>query len=167
MDRVKFGRALGYGARHAAKAIKNAAEAASAPDPVSVRKPVSNPVQTSAPRPATTVGTKAASAAAAFQQARSVMSDVNTQRAKVNAAAKKSVLVPVKQFSSAVFLQVMGTIFGLFALVMAQAVWRQHEAFHPPYGASPALNLYMTAAMFALFAWFCVSSFVRANRVGK
>ena len=151
MDKVRFGRALGYGARHAVKAAMNAAEAAAAPDPVrsTARPAATQPAQVhSIPRTAP----KPASSAARTAQVKQ---------------AGHSFLSPIKQFSSTVFHKVLGTVFALFELVMGQAVWRMHAAFYGPHNTPEAHRLFLTTVMLALFTWFTISSFVRASRAGK
>ncbi len=147
MDRVKFGRALGYGARHAAKTLAQAAEAASAPNPagkaqvVSPRRP-SEPRATAAPR---------------------WTADPQTVRA-AGRQAKSSLVTPVVRFSSVVWLQVTGVFFALIAFIMGAAAWRTRAALHAASGSHEAAKLYACVAVCAVFTYFTVSSFVRAAR---
>ncbi len=78
--------------------------------------------------------------------------------------AGKSALAPVAKFSSVLWLEVTGTFFGLVALVMGQAVWKQRANFHLAPSAHEAQKVYAYLAIFLVFVYFAVSSFVRASR---
>jgi len=145
MDRVRFGRALGYGARHAAKTLAQAADAASAPNP-------SRPPQ----QAATPSGTKATDATRRIP-------DAQTVRAAGN-QAKESLVTPVVRFSSVVWLQVTGVFFALMAFTMGAAAWRARAGMHAATNPYSALKVYGYIAFCALFSYFTVSSFVRAAR---
>ena len=73
-------------------------------------------------------------------------------------------LTPVKRFSSVLWLEVTGTFFALFALFLGQGVWRLHNSFKASPTSSEAHKAYFYLAMFLVFAYFSISSFVRANR---
>jgi hypothetical protein len=159
MDKVRLGRAIGYGTRHAAKAVLQAVDAASAPSPTAsapsraTRGP--NPVSSSAARPATTVPVverlaQAQRAAGATQQQARTLG--------------RSVWSPLARFSGVLWLQVTGTIYTLIALILGQAVWMRRAALHLPPSVHAAQQAYLLSAAFALFAYFAVSSFVRAAR---
>ena len=135
MDKVRFGRALGYGARHAAKTLVQAVDAATTPGTASAARPASSP------RPAS-----------------------STRVTQVRSAARvagKSALEPVRKFSSVLWLEVTGSFFALVALTLGQALWKRHGLWRAP---GETAKLALIAAMFALFAYFAVSSFVRARR---
>jgi hypothetical protein len=159
MDKVRLGRAIGYGTRHAAKAVLQAVDAASAPGPAAsapsqaTRGP--NPVSSSAARPATTVPVVERLA----QAQRTV--GVSTQQART---LGRSVWSPVARFSGVLWLQVTGTIYTLIALILGQAVWMRRAALHLPPSVHAAQQAYLLSAAFTLFAYFAVSSFVRAAR---
>lgn len=135
MDRVRFGRALGYGARHAAKSLAQAVDAATTPSPQ-------------------TAGAEKAS------QARPTVAHV-TQQAR---RAGKSAWAPVARFSSVLWLQVTGTFFALIALVLGQALWVRRAVFGRGVGSHEAQKLCGLAIVFLLFAYFAVSNFMRAAR---
>ena len=141
MDRVKFGRALGYGARHAAKTLAQAAEAASAPNPASDTRPTSTP----------------------SQAATRCIPDVQTVRT-AGKQAKSSLVAPVVRFSSVVWLQVTGVFFGLVAFTMGMAAWRARAGFHAAANSTEAMKVCAYVAVCALFTYFTVSSFLRAAR---
>lgn len=146
MDRVKFGRALGYGARHAAKTLVQAAEAASAPSPAVKAKPATS--RPAAPQPA---------------PRSSRIPDGQTVRA-AGRQAGSSLVSPIVRFSSVIWLQVTGVFFALLAFTMGAAAWRARTAFHATAGSHGAVKLYGYLAFCALFTYFTVSSFVRAAR---
>lgn len=146
MDRVKFGRALGYGARHAVKTLVQAAEAASAPNPT--RDP-----QSSASRQVSTVSPDATRR---IPDAQSIKT--------AGKQARSSIVTPVVRFSSVVWLQVTGVFFGLVAFTMGMATWRARAGFHAAVNSTEAMKVYAYVAVCALFTYFTVSSFVRAAR---
>ena len=146
MDRVRFGRALGMGVRHAAKSLMSvmrAAEAAAAPSP---NKP-------------------AATRPAAVRPAPSPRQAPNPGVVKTQARTLgRSVWAPFARFSSVLWLEVTGTFFAIFALTAGLQVWKWRAAVRLSPATLDARRLYVYFAVFALFAYFTVSSFVRANR---
>src|ERR1700722_1133724 len=137
MDRVRFGRALGYGARHAAKTLMKAADAAATPSP-------------------THPGTSREPAARVDRVAEKV---VQTQR---TVAATKQHAGRLARFSSVVWLQVTGLLFALIAMFLAQGAWKERAAWRLPLGSHAATKFWLLALAFAAFAYFSVSNFVRA-----
>jgi hypothetical protein len=77
---------------------------------------------------------------------------------------KRSVWSPFAKFSTVLWLEVTGVFFLLFALITGEQVWKWHAAVRLPPTAPAAQRLYLYAALFALFGYFTVSSFVRARR---
>lgn len=150
MDRVKFGRALGYGARHAAKTLTQAVDAASAPNPSAQAAAKPQPPQ---PRP---VAVRAQPVPGRIPDAQAVKA--------ASRRAKSSLVTPVVRFSSVVWLQVSGVFFALVALIMGNAAWRARTGLHAAPSSHAAVTLYACVAVSALFAYFAVSSFVRAAR---
>jgi len=142
MDKVRFGRALGYGARHTAKAIYKAVDAARAPD------------STAQPRPAAQVERPQAASVRPSPQ-------VAAKQAK---ALGRSVWKPLAQFSGVLWLQVTGSIYAVIALAMAQAIWLRRADLHLSAHTAAAQRAYLLSAICLLFAYFAVSSFVRAHR---
>ena len=148
MDKVRFGRALGYGARHAAKTLMKAADAATTPGttrPVAVRVP-------------------AATGATTDRVAEKVARTQRTVATTKKHAGKlgRSVWTPVARFSSVVWLQVAGLFFGLIAMFLAQGAWKERAAWRLPVGSHEATKFWVLAVAFAAFAYFSVSNFVRA-----
>lgn len=149
MDRVRFGRALGGGAREAAKALVKAAEAASAPNPGESRAGVP-------------VGRVAGEAAAR-----------GVEQAKASAAGVKrggkrfgeAVWGPLMKQSGVLWLEFTGVFFGLFAATAGVGVWKNRVDL---LGSGAARErVWFAVAMLVVFGYFTVSSFVRARRRGR
>jgi hypothetical protein len=141
MDKVKLGRALGYGARHAAKTMAQTLDAATSPDP-RVRKP----------------------AAETVAQVVNVAQQVHRAKQEAKKQAKSAVMAPVRKFSSVVWLQVTGCFFALFAVTMAGAIIRHHTDFAQGWQTVAGRNLYFYVAALVIFGYFSISNFVRAKR---
>ncbi len=168
MDRVKFGRALGYGARHAARTLVQAADAAAAPGP---QKHAPNP-RKAAPSPQKTSPNPCANAASARQHEQAVQTaaarpaiipDAITLRA-AGRQARSSLVAPVVRFSSVISLQVSGVFFALIAFTMGAATWRARAGLHAAANSHAAIKLWAYLAVCGLFTYFTLSSFVRAAR---
>ena len=155
MDRVRFGRALGTGARAAAKSLLSAAEAAAAPSPSA---PATAPRSASRPAPRPAEKTPERPIANRVQVPAPKL--VKDQARNL----KRSVWSPFAKFSSVLWLEVTGLFFALFALVTGEQVWKWHAAVRLPPTAPPAQRLYLYVVLFALFGYFTVSSFIRARR---
>jgi len=134
MDRVRFGRALGVGARQAVKSLTEAVDAATSAAPQTKRVPVAERVQ------------------AVRRQA------VTQQVKRVGGSAWK----PLKKFSSVLWLQVTGTFFAVIAAYLSQGLWAHRGEFKPGSGEGRMYGLHLAA--FVVFAYFAVSNFVRAWR---
>lgn len=147
MDRVRFGRALGYGARHAAKTLLQAADAATTPGPT--RESAAQVRQPAAPIDRV---------AAKVAQTQRTVATTKQHAGKLG----RSVWTPVARFSSVVWLQVTGLFFGLIAMFLAQGAWKERAAVHLPLGSHAAEKFYVLAVAFAAFSYFAVSNFVRA-----
>jgi hypothetical protein len=156
MDRVRFGRALGVGARQAAKSLMSAAEAAAAPDPGRRPEPAVRPPEASRFSAGTTEPRATAVPVKPRIDPRVVAAQAQT--------LKKSVWSPFAKFSRILWLEVTGTFFAIFALIAGIQVWKLRAAVLLSPGAPDARRLYVYFAVFAVFAYFTVSNFVRANR---
>ena len=161
MDRVKLGRALGYGTKHAAKTLAAVAEAAIAPSartnsaPTNQEQPTHEPVQAAA-----SSAVRSTPRVAVPSPARRTLPSVAQVR-----GAGRSVWGPLATFSGALWLRVTGLFFGLIALAMASGAWRVRGAVQAAGPTSrEGWHLYLFVGFAALFAYFAVSSFVRASR---
>ena len=158
MDRVRFGRALGFGARQAVKTLVTAVDAATAPNP-SDKNTGANSGQPASMRRATDVPPRAAQTAArTVEQAREVQSGLKRGGKRFGEA----VWGPFVRLSGVLWLEVSGFFFGLFALFFLGAVIRLRGQWHA--GSAEREQLVGAAAMLVLFGYFCVSNFVRARR---
>ncbi len=174
MDRVRFGRALGAGAREAARALVKAADAAAAPNPnaSSPVRPAADPAQ-----PATRMAQpeihspgrseENSGARAARQIIRARRSAATTTRGVREGSSRfgKAVWGPFVKLSGVLWLEMTGVFFGLFALTAGVGVWRSRGELHA--GGAAQHRFWFAIAMLALFGYFSVSSFLRARRRGR
>ena len=86
------------------------------------------------------------------------MDDVKQQARGVG----RSVLAPIRTFSSVIWLQVTGTFFAVFAAFMGEGVWKLRANFKAPVSSPEAHKVYFHLIVFLGFAYFTVSNFVRA-----
>ncbi|MEO8869279.1 MAG: hypothetical protein ABI357_00460 [Granulicella sp.] len=165
MDRVRFGRALGMGARYAAKTLVTAADAAVAPNPTGKRAAASEPSAGAASQPASTAGrtdtTLGQKAARTTAQVRKTKENLSRGGKRFGEAAWG----PVVKLSGVLWLEVTGVFFGIFVLVAVINTWKLLVKQH-----SLGLNLlenrylFFSIVMAVVFGYFCISSFVRASR---
>jgi hypothetical protein len=67
--------------------------------------------------------------------------------------------------SGVLWLELTGVFFGIFAVFAASGAWRIRAALYETAGNHDAhVRFLITAAMALIFGYFCVSSFVKANR---
>jgi hypothetical protein len=72
---------------------------------------------------------------------------------------------PFVKLSGALWLELTGVFFGIFAVSAGGNAWRMRSALHGTAENHDAhVRLLIAAAMTAVFGYFCVSSFVKANR---
>jgi len=154
MDSVRFGRALGKGARAAAQGLYEAVDAAAAPNP--------NPASPAPPKPA---GEPLRTAADAIAQGTAAYA---TQKKAVTREAGrlgKSFLAPFARAGRALWLEVTGTFFALFAAIFFSYMWKYRAAIRLDATNADAHHHFLTSAgAAALFGYFAVTSFVRARR---
>lgn len=161
MDSVRFGRALGVGARAAAKTLVTAMDAAASPNPSAK---------------ATGASAAGAKSAAGLGSRSSVVVEQVTRAAEqvkqtsegLNRGGKqfgRSVWSPFIRLSGVLWLEFTGVFFGIFAVFAANGAWKMRANWHETAGNHDAhIRFLMTAGMAAVFAYFCVSSFIRAKR---
>jgi hypothetical protein len=153
VDKVKFGRALGYGARHAMKSLASAADAVTSPDP-NPRRPGST-----SPNAA-----RITQVTEGLRQVSAAKREVKTQ---AMTHAKRSLWAPLKSFSSVVWLQVTGTFFAIFALTMGSAVVAHRDYFALSMTSENGRKIYFYLLAFVVFGYFTLSNFIRASRRQK
>ncbi|MBS1821880.1 MAG: hypothetical protein JST61_07885 [Acidobacteria bacterium] len=155
---MRFGRALGFGARAAAKTLATAVDAATSPNPstkpAAAPQPASRPVQT-------------ARVNVAEQVARAA-SQVKQTSENLNRGGKqfgRSVWGPFVRLSGVLWLEFTGVFFGIFALFAANGAWKLREHLHQTALNHDGHTRFVTdIAMAVVFTYFCVSSFLRAKR---
>jgi hypothetical protein len=172
MDTVRFGRALGYGARAAVKTLVTAVDAAAAQNPSAKATgagttPPGRSAYASAAKsqgatpPATPIRKAAVATAKTVGQARQVKQGVKRGSRRFGEA----VWGPFVRLSGVLWLEVSGVFFGIFALLALGYVWKLRGAWRSGAANDASHRSLLGAAlMLVLFGYFCVSSFVRARR---
>jgi hypothetical protein len=163
MDAVRFGRALGFGARQAVKTLTTAVDAATAPNPSPAK-------ESRATKSGGGVGQAAARPAvkAAAQTAARTIVGVRSAQQGLRREGKRfgeAVWGPFVRLSGVVWLEVSGVFFGIFALFAGLAVWRLRGAWRLTATNAGAHRSFEGAVLIlAVFGYFCASSFVRARQ---
>jgi len=174
MDSVRFGRALGLGARHAVKTLVTAANAATAENPSAKParpNPANNAAKPSNRAAARTSRPQAAAKAAARTMTQKATSTAAQAREVKRGVARggrrfgESVWGPFVRLSGVLWLEVTGVFFGIFALFAVGTVWKLRAAWHStPANATDHNRLLGAAAMAIVFGYFCISGFIKAHR---
>jgi len=174
MDAVRFGRALGIGARQAVKTVASAVDAATAENPSGQAVAPPNTGQTGAApgRTKATRGTvEAAPQRTTAKAAHTVAQGIGRSR-QVSKGLKtgtrrfgEAVWGPFVRLSGVLWLEVVGVFFGIFAVFAFGHLWRLRGEWHAAM-RSPAEHQGLLGAlvMVVLFGYFCVTSFVRARQ---
>jgi hypothetical protein len=166
MDSVRFGRALGIGARVAAKTLVTAVDAATSPNPSAAEKAKQG--TEAAPAAASPSATGKAESSRVRQQAAKTTAQVRQTSAGLKEGSKRfreSVGGPLARLSGALWLELTGVFFGIFAVFAAGGAWKLRGTLQGTGANHDAHGRFLAAVlMAAVFAYFCVSSFVKANR---
>jgi hypothetical protein len=169
MDSVRFGRALGVGARAAAKTLVTAVDAATSPNPSADVK--AKQAAEAGGSASTTSGKVAASRVRLGQQAARTTAQVRQTRQGLKEGSRRfgqAAWGPVVKLSGVLWLELTGVFFGIFAVFAGSAAWKGRTALRETAGNHDAhVRLLISVTMAALFGYFCVSSFVKANRRGR
>jgi hypothetical protein len=171
MDSVRFGRVLGIGARLAAKTMVSAVEAATAPNPSAAAKAKGS---VDAASGSAASASKAASGPGGVPRVRVAQRAARTT-AQVRQTGRglkegsrrfgEAVWGPFVKLSGALWLELTGVFFGIFAVFAGGNAWKMRGALHERAANHDAhAHLLISVAMAVVFAYFCVSSFVKANR---
>lgn len=165
MDSVRFGRALGIGARAAARTVVTAVDAATAPSPAAS-------VGAKATGEGPAADTKAGAAGVRMgQQAARTTSQVRQTGKGLKQGTKRfgeAVWGPFVKLSGVLWLELTGVFFGIFAVFAIGGVWKMRGEWRQTAGNYDVrMRLIGAAAMAVVFGYFCVSSFVKANRRGR
>ncbi len=160
MDALRFGRVLGVGARQAVKTVTAAVDAATAENPSARNERAGANSVGSVERPQAR-GNAAHTAAQTVVRARGT-----GQRLRSGGRGfREAVWGPFVRLGGALWLEVTGVFFGIFALFALGGVWRLVAVWHSnTTDPSVRRRLLGTLAMLLLFGYFSVSSFVRAHR---
>jgi hypothetical protein len=170
MDSVRFGRALGIGARAAAKTLVTAMDAATSPNPsaeVNAKQTAGAVTRAEAGQTAASGKGEAAAARLVEKSARTAAQVRQTGRGLKEGGKRfgEAMWGPLAKASGALWLELTGVFFGIFAVFAASGAWKMRAALletatnHDAHG-----RLLISVAMAALFGYFCISSFVKANR---
>lgn len=167
MDSVRFGRALGVGARAAAKTLVTAVDAATAPNPSAQG---TKPTQRSAPPVAGEQRAKTSGARVGHQAAQTAAQARQTGQGLVRGSKRfgEAVWTPFVKLSGVLGLELAGVFFGLFAFFGAGWAWRLRGDLHETATNHDAhVRFLVCVTMTVVFTYFLVSSFVKANRRSK
>ncbi|WP_348267043.1 hypothetical protein P8936_14130 [Edaphobacter paludis] len=175
MDSVRFGRALGVGARAAAKTLVTAVDAATAPNPsaTKARPAPSSPERSARPTEASARSeqpTQAPSARVGQQAARTATQARQTGQGLVRGSKRfgEAVWRPFVKLSGVLGLELAGVFFGLFAFFGAGWAWKLRDNLHETAANHDAhVRFLVCVVMTVVFGYFLVSSFVKANRRGR
>ena len=173
MDAVRFGRALGFGARQAAKTLVTAVDAATTEDPrkQSSRSVGSQPAATVQPRrsesPSQPPAAVPMTTKAAHTVAQTLKKGQETKQALQRGRKRfgEATLEPARRLSGVLALEVAGVFFGIFAVGGLSAIWRMRGNWRA--GGPGHTQLLGGVGMVLIFGYFCISSFVRARRREK
>jgi hypothetical protein len=175
MDSVRFGRVLGIGTRLAAKTVVAAVDAAASPNPSAKTSEVEGKslpgapaqqriVATAAPMPQ--VGTQVRTQVGA--QVQQAQAQVKKTGAGIKQGGKRfgeAVWGPFVRLSGVLWLEFTGVFFGVFALSAGIGAWKLRGAVHGAAANGDShMRFLLTLGMALVFAYFCVSSFIRAAR---
>jgi len=148
----------------AAKTLVTAVDAAQSPNPSA--KAASKPGAAAAPAVS---GPAAAGARLGQQAARTTAQAIQTGEGLKRGGKRfgDAVWAPMVKLSRALWLELTGVFFGIFALTAAGAAWKVRAGMHAAADASEHEHFLWAVVMAAVFGYFCVSSFVSANRKGR
>jgi hypothetical protein len=169
MDSVRFGRALGIGARAAAKTLVTAVDAATAPNP-SVARDTSSPQRPAAAAEGERKSAVPTGERLAQQAARTTAQVLQTGQGLKRGSKRfgEAVWGPFVKLSGVLWLELTGVFFGIFALSAAGAAWKVRAGMQDSAANHNAHEHFVWAVVMAVvFGYFCVSSFVSANRRGR
>jgi len=154
MDSGRLGRVLGIGTRLAAKTLVQAVDAATAPNPHASPSP---PKQS-----------QSGNAGKAAAQVTGTTGTVRVTGRGLKEGGKRfgeAVGGPLARASGALWLELTGVFFGIFAVSAAANAWKMRWALHETVANHDAHSrLLISVVMMVVFGYFCASSFVKANR---
>jgi hypothetical protein len=189
MDRVRLGRVLGKGARLAARTAMEVVDAASAPSPQPAQsRPSAQAGPSPQAQPRSSAQSEARSPGQAQSQPRTVtieppvraprsgsteqprraegVSFASTPLRPAIAAARASFTAPFRRASRALWHELTGSFFALFAFSFAVGLWHSRANALSSLPADRH-RFYAFCALTLLFGYFAISSFVRAKRESR
>jgi hypothetical protein len=169
MDSVRFGRVLGIGARLAAKTMVSAVDAATAPNPSAAKAKQGAAAGSTAASASTAASGKGGGAGTRLgeQAVRTTAQVRQTGRGLKEGGRRfgEAVWGPFVKLSGALWLELTGVFFGIFAVFAGGNAWKMRWALHGTAANQDThTRLLISVGMAVVFGYFCVSSFVRANR---
>ena len=168
MDSVRFGRALGFGARAAAKTLVMAVDAATAPNPSAGAKTEQGADAGPSVNSSAETGKAEDSGVRMPQQVARTASQVRQTGQALKQGGKqfkKAAGGRLVRLSGALWLELTGVFFGIFAASAVAGSWRMRAALRETAENHDAhVRLLISLTMAVVFGYFCVSSFVKANR---
>ena len=154
MDSVRFGRALGIGARAAAKTLVTAVDAATS-QPSSPR-PAARPPLPAPPRPSRIV-----------QQAARTATQVRTTGKGIAQGNRPlaSCVGAIRETLGVLWLEFTGVFFRIFWVFCIPGGRRLHTAIRETLASNHEAHVHflLAAGMSLLFGYFCITSFLRAS----
>jgi hypothetical protein len=171
MDSVRFGRALGIGARAAAKTLATAVDAATAPNPSPATRSTASAIRSSTSAAGTPTSRVEASGVRLGQKTAQTKAQVQQTGQGLRRGGKRfgeAIWGPFVKASGQLWLELTGVFFGIFAVFAGSNAWKSRGDLHDTginHGAH--VHLLLLVAMTVVFGYFCASSFVKANRRGK
>ena len=176
MDVVRFGRALGFGARQAVKTVTAAVDAATAENPsrMSTSARAGANAGPASPRPQAhgAADPSHTTAPAAMSKAASIAAHGAAQTVIKARGTRQGLRRGSRRFGptwrtfvrlwGVLWLEVVGVVFGLFVVFAAVGAWNLRQQWHS--NAAGHRQLLGALAMLAVFGYFTVSSFIRARR---
>lgn len=166
MDSVRFGRALGVGARAAAKTLVTAVDAATSPNPSAG---AAQARAGAAPEKATAPGST--TAGRLVDQAAKATAQVLQNKEGLARGGKRfgeTVWGNFTKLSGVLWLEFTGVFFGIFALFAATGAWKLRGSLHETAANhEDHVHLLVLSGVAVGFGYFFVSSFLRARRKGR
>ena len=172
MDSVRFGRVLGIGARLAAKTMVSAVDAATSRNPsasAKAKQSADAAAASSAASASTAASDKgAASGVRLGERAARTTAQVRQTGRGLKEGGRRfggAVWGPFVKLSGALWLELTGVFFGIFAVFAGGNAWKLRWALHETAENRDAhTRLLIAAVMAVVFGYFCVSSFMKASR---
>ena len=165
MDSVRFGRALGIGARAAAKTLVTAVDAATSPNPSA------GTAQAGTGVPEKSAATGPSATGRLVDQAVRATAQVLHNKEGVARGGKRfkeTVWGNFSRLSGVLWLEFTGVFFGIFALFAVTGAWKLRGSLHETAANhDDHVHLLVSIGVALGFGYFFVTSFLRARRKGR